>query len=302
MNLMFRLYTVAGHTFRLVMPESENLWQGMSTAYAPFEECAARQPLFTLTVDGAIDMADAVPVVIDTNPGTDKLKLDIYHTQGGYLFEIGLPFTDHLNCRLLISDDFRMAQATLWGSDFERLFAQDRALMLCYLLSTARMDTVLMHASAVVNNGKAYLFLGRSGTGKSTHSRLWLQHLPHTTLLNDDHPVVRIDESGQVVAYGSPWSGKTPCYRKESAPVGGFVRIRQASTNRIKHLLPIEAYASLLTSCSGMSWVQKLADGRNRTLQQLIATIPSWMLECLPDEEAAQLCAETIEKEKQCNE
>lgn len=295
------LYTVAGHTFRLSMAGSDPLWQGMHAAYAPFEEPAARQPLFTLTIDAEVNVADALPVVIDRQPVTEKLKLNIYRTDDGYLFEIRLPFTNQLNGRLRISNDFRTAQAALWGSDVERLFGQDRVLMICYLLSTACLDTVLMHASAMVKDGKAYLFLGRSGTGKSTHSRLWLQHLPLAKPLNDDHPIVRIDPSGQAVAYGSPWSGKTPCYSNESAPVGGIVRIKQAPANRISRLLPAQAYASLLTSCSGMSWEQVLADGRNHTLQQLIATVPCWTLACLPDEAAARLCAATVGKEESCH-
>lgn len=294
-------YTVAGHTFRLIMSESESLWQGMRTAYALFEEPATRQPLFTLMVNADVDMADAVPILLDIHPNTEKFKLDIYRTTDGYLFEMRLPFTNKLNGRLRISDRFRTAQAALWGNDAERLFGHDRVLMLCYLLSTARMDTVLTHASAVVKGGKAYLFLGCSGTGKSTHSRLWLQHIPQVKPLNDDHPVVRINAAGQAIAYGSPWSGKTPCYCNESAPVGGIVRIKQAPANQISRLLPAQAYASLLTSCSGMSWEQTLADGRNRTLQQLIATVPCWTLACLPDEAAARLCVATVGKEELCH-
>lgn len=87
-----------------------------------------------------------------------------------------------------------------------------------------------IHASAVVSDGKAYLFLGKSGTGKSTHARLWLKNIPGSHLLNDDNPAVRLID-GSPVAFGTPWSGKTPCYRDESAPVGGFVRLRQGDTD-----------------------------------------------------------------------
>ena len=62
--------------------------------------------------------------------------------------------------------------------------------------------------------------MGKSGTGKSTHSRLWLENVPGATLLNDDNPIVRLTLVGAIV-YGSPWSGKTPCYKNESAPLAG---------------------------------------------------------------------------------
>src|SRR5690606_6265 len=75
---------------------------------------------------------------------------------------------------------------------------------------------ILIHASVIAHRGKQGLaFLGKSGTGKSTHSRLWLQHVPETELLNDDNPAIRIEDNGKVFIYGTPWSGKTPCYKNK---------------------------------------------------------------------------------------
>ena len=76
------------------------------------------------------------------------------------------------------------------------------------------LETVAIHSSCIVYRGKAVLFLGASGTGKSTHTRLWLENIEGSTLLNDDSPFVRV-EDGKVWAYGSPWSGKTSCYKQE---------------------------------------------------------------------------------------
>lgn len=303
-NTHFRvqLFTVANHSFGIAMPANGSLWQDLFPAYHSFENSSARQLLFTLTVADEIDpMGDIRLIVKDTNPKPEEVKLDMYHTVNGRLFEMRFPFTDRVNCRLHISNDFHTAQVSLSGSEYEQLHGLNSALMLCYLLATARLDTVLMHASTVVNDGKAYLFLGRSGTGKSTHSRLWLQAIPGTKLLNDDHPIIRIDEAGEVIAYGSPWSGKTPCYHNESAPIGGIVRIKQAPANSIRLLSPIEAYASLFTSSSGMIWEKELADAKDRTLQKIVSRIAIRTLNCLPDEAAARLCAEAVRKGEQCN-
>ena len=68
----------------------------------------------------------------------------------------------------------------------------DYGMMLMYILNTICLDTVVMHASVVVNDGKGYLLLGKSGTGKSTHCNLWKRYVPGSDCLNDDHPVVRI--------------------------------------------------------------------------------------------------------------
>ena len=294
-------YIVAGHGFRVIMPEDEHLWQDIAPVYSPFAAPLTGHPLFEVTVVDFIAPEDATLILRDPNLKENEAKLDVWHTAQGYLFAMRIPFTDRQNCRLRISDDFSTAQVVLSGNNLERLYGLNSALMLAFLLATARLDTVVMHASAVVKDEKAYLFLGRSGTGKSTHSRLWLQAIAGTSLLNDDHPILRIDTQGSVIAYGSPWSGKTPCYHNASAPVGGIVRIKRASKNRIRRLSPVESYASLLTSSSGMTWQKELADSKDSTLQKIITAVACWTLECLPDEAAALLCAATAGKEERCD-
>ncbi len=96
----------------------------------------------------------------------------------------------------------------------------DTSLMLLYAMRSAAGDTLLFHSSTIVKEGKAYLFLGKSGTGKSTHSGLWLKHTRGTRLLNDDNPVVYVTPEGTPMVSGSPWSGKTPCYKNEEYPIG----------------------------------------------------------------------------------
>lgn len=102
-----------------------------------------------------------------------------------------------------------------------------------FALSTADKGTVLFHAAVVSHEGRGYMFLGPSGTGKSTHASLWLKYIDGTELVNDDNPVVRITDDGQATVFGSPWSGKTPCYRHVSYPLGGIVMLSQAPYNKI---------------------------------------------------------------------
>ena len=71
-----------------------------------------------------------------------------------------------------------------------------------------RHDTLVFHGSVVAVDGQAYLFTAKSGTGKSTHTRLWRELLgSRAVMVNDDKPFLRITENG-VIAYGSPWNGK----------------------------------------------------------------------------------------------
>ncbi|MBO6031261.1 MAG: hypothetical protein J6V97_07055 [Prevotella sp.] len=192
---------------------------------------------------------------------------------------------------LVSSSDFRLGE--LYTEDFN-LFGINNALMVMYALSTAHQQTALFHSSVVSHQGKAYMFLGVSGTGKSTHSSLWLKHIEGTELMNDDNPVVRILDDGSIRVYGSPWSGKTPCYRNVSYPLGAIVNLSQAPENRIRRLKPIEAYAALMMSISGMRWNKQLAEGLHETENLIVSHANIWHLECLPNEEAARVCQEAV--------
>ena len=192
---------------------------------------------------------------------------------------------------LVCSADYRLGE--LYYEDFN-LFGVNNALMLMYALTTANQQTALFHASVVSYQNKAYMFLGVSGTGKSTHSSLWLKYIKGTELVNDDNPVVRILGDGSIRVYGSPWSGKTSCYRNVSYPLGAIVDLSQAPENRIRRLKPIEAYAALMISISGKRWDKQMANGLHETENLLVTNAAIWHLDCLPDEAAARLCNDEV--------
>jgi len=153
---------------------------------------------------------------------------------------------------------------------------------------------VAFHSSVIRYRGKGVLFLGESGTGKSTHTRLWREHIPGAELLNDDSPIIRATER-EAIVFGSPWSGKTPCYRNESCPITAVVRLSQAPHNHIRRLRPIEAIGALLPSAPpAFARDERLSDDTCGLLSQLIAQVPVYHLECLPDAAAAQLSCDTV--------
>lgn len=148
-----------------------------------------------------------------------------------------------------------------------------------------------IHSSTIVWRDRAVLFLGESGTGKSTHTRLWRETIDGAFLLNDDSPVIRADGT----AFGSPWSGKTPCYRNEHYPIAAVVRLSQARRNRMRRLGIIEALGALLPSCPpAFAYDEVLQDAVCAALSQLISTVPVYSLECLPDTDAALLSCKTV--------
>lgn len=177
-------------------------------------------------------------------------------------------------------------------------YAVNNALMVFYAVATSSYNTALFHAAVVKYQDRGYMFLGKSGTGKSTHARLWLKYNEGSELLNDDNPVVRFyttaDGKGYAKVFGSPWSGKTPCYKNDECVLGGLVLLFQAPYNKITRLRAIQAYAAIRPCISGKRWEKSIADGLHETENSLVANVPVWYLECLPDEAAATLCRKTI--------
>ena len=262
--------------------------------YAPFQrENAAAPLLFEL----AVQTTSKPPSVAEwqmIDEYADDSNRFVAYKQGDKLRLVDyLP--GHEQPISVVECNEQFNQNTLWllNTNYTRM-ALDNAMMLCYTCAGAlRHDTLLIHSSVVVHGGIAYLFLGKSGTGKSTHTGLWLQHIPHTHRLNDDNPVIKI-ENNEVVVYGSPWSGKTACYLDERYPVGAFVRLWQAPHNKINHLKAAMSFASLLPTVSILPCSAAVGVGVRKALTQVVEQSSVYRLECLPDEAAAQLSFKTI--------
>lgn len=219
----------------------------------------------------------------------------VYKTADGYVFAISLPGEGApLACQMRANSDFTRCTAVLMeGSLVQQNFGLNNALMMAYAFAAATQDTLLIHASVIRHAGYGYLFTAPSGTGKSTHTHLWYKHISGCDLMNDDNPVVRIVD-GEARIFGSPWSGKTPCYRNISAPIGAITRIEQRPENTIRSMAPVEAFATLLPAVSSMKWDKRVYLGICDAISHLLTTVPVFWLGCRPDEEAARVCFEAV--------
>ena len=161
--------------------------------------------------------------------------------------------------------------------------------MIAFVYRSAFYHTVTIHASAVAVQDQGCAFIGPSGIGKSTHSRLWLQHIPGTRLLNDDQPVLRLHPDGTVMLYGSPWSGKTTCYHNEGVRLKALFFMQQASENAITRLSGIETFQQLLKATSLMGRDAITFQGISQTQAAICGAVPAYRFQNRPTEDAATL-------------
>lgn len=224
--------------------------------------------------------------------GNGHTKVEKNDVTGEYQFTIrNIDETDV--CLLQTNADYSECQCKMVGADFLLSYGVNSVLMITYAFATARFQTLLIHASCVKQGDYAYCFIAKSGTGKSTQVSNWLKYVPNCELLNDDNPIVRIID-GKAYVYGSPWSGKTPCYRNRKANLGAITRIERATENKVVRQSPIEAFASFLPSCSTMKWESKLYNDVMDTISKIIEIKGVYTLHCLPDRESAEVCNAAI--------
>lgn len=269
---------------------------GLLHSFEPFKVAPIEDDLFfQITVDDSIRPARSEQRErirsFDTGNGdtvVDKLG------NGGYQFII--KDIKGNGCALLLSNkDFSDCKCALNGNYDMRRFGLNNALMLIFAFAGSRKQTLLIHASLVKHNGYGYAFIAKSGTGKSTQVSMWLRYIPESELMNDDNPIIRIID-GKPYIFGSPWSGKTPCYRNVKARLGAVTRIDRAGKNSIEKLPPVESFASLIPSCSSMKWDKEIFDAILNTITKIIETTAIYTLHCLPDEESAIICHKAIAK------
>ena len=287
-------YRVGGHLF-LVCEDTRIHHERLMPSIQPFAAAHTEEdPVFTLH----IQLSATLPIPSEGLIGTfdcGGCLHDVYDLRGeGYCIVF-----HHINgdtCGLLCTDkNGQEGIVHLMNTPLShQQFVLGNATMIAYAYATADKKTVLMHASVVSLEGRGYLMTAPSGTGKSTHTRLWRQCFDQCELVNDDNPVVRI-EQGKAIVYGSPWSGKTPCYRNVCHPVGAYVRLFQEPENNIHPYQPLEAYAMLLPAMSSMVWDKRMQTGVSNTVAEMVRLNPMYRLGCRPDEAAARLCRDTIQ-------
>lgn len=156
-----------------------------------------------------------------------------------------------------------------------------------YYISLIHFGGMMLHSSCVVYDGKAYLFSAPSGTGKSTHTQLWLKQFPGAYILNDDKPAIRIRPDG-IYAYGTPFSGKTDLNVNIGVPIGGICVLERGETNHIDKVSTDEALFAVLNQ-TVRPYKEEEMDKLLTIVEKVIQNVPVYRLSCNMELEAAEV-------------
>ena len=166
-------------------------------------------------------------------------------------------------------------------------FLERAAIQRAFADRLLTFHTLLLHGSCVAVDGYAYLFTARSGTGKSTHTRLWREVFgQRATMINDDRPFLRLTEDGVLVC-GNPWSGKHGLDSNVTVPLSGICILERGPEDRIWRISAKDALPMLQKQA-----YCPLDEGKHRNflrlVDQLAQNVPLWRMECTKSPNAAQ--------------
>lgn len=295
MNRLY--YTIAGHLLAIETPSPEetvellpNFKPFLAEAHSGCASSPDQLPILIFKGNEKLEKPRCKPI---EEVCLDGIMFNIYHSEGKILVEMGVDGVEYI---MLVSADKRSCESNLSLTETRERFFAISFLRIAFLLASAPYRTLKFHASVIEKDGEALIFLGESGTGKSTHSRLWVKHVPGCSLLNDDEPIVRIMDNGEVLVFGAPWSGSTPCYRNISAKPIALVLLEQHSENILTGPLGAEVYAQLFQSAALLQ-----SDERHRlqvisTVLDIAERVPVYRLRNKPDREAVALSESLLTK------
>ena len=192
-----------------------------------------------------------------------------------------------------VSDTEIMDQ--IMTSECSRGYAESLCVFRKLCLRLVRYDAFLMHCAVIAVDGTAYAFAAPSGTGKTTHIRLWRELLgDRVTVVNGDKPVMRFVD-GRLIAYGTPWRGKEELGSNVSYPLGGICFLEQGAENVIRkagmsEILP-RALRQLLLPKDGETMERFLT-----LAERMLRTVPCYEMRCTVSTDAAELAYRTMKE------
>ncbi len=182
------------------------------------------------------------------------------------------------------------------SSGFSDGYIENICLYRSICLQIPLQNRMLLHCAVIEYEGKGYAFLGRSGTGKSTHAKLWKKYLSSPRMINGDKPLLEYAD-GEFIAHGTPWKGKERWGEKAFTKLHGLCFLEQAKDNSIERLSPLEASKQVFSQIV-LPKEEKNAIATLELVDKLVNVVPSYLLKCDISEKAVKTAFEALTGKK----
>lgn len=241
---------------------------------------------FTMTIAGYAarvqSLFESTPQYFRPYLTEDTPRFFFTVTQGDIAFERRFLYEEAL------TEGFRVR-------NFPEPFLERAAIQRKFAEALFSLDVILLHGSTVAVDGSAYLFTARSGTGKSTHTRLWREAFgSRVVMINDDKPFLKFTPDG-ILACGSPWSGKHGLDSNISAVLKGICLLERGTENQITPLAAEEILPFLQKQCHIPADPDKLPR-LLELLAELTQRVPLWRMTCTKESQAAQVAYDAMHR------
>jgi len=208
-------------------------------------------------------------------------------------------FTDRYPLFSVFADENRLNDLRERCPDMREELLERDAIYSVIASRLPSFNRAVLHGACISYHDKGYLFAAASGTGKTTHIRLWRQFVgAGVDIVNGDKPICHIEgekkNQAEITAYGTPWCGKEGWGRRRSTPVAAVCFLRRAEEgNRIRRVSPADAVPLMLRQMFH-PYEPEATGLMLDLLDQMIATLPMYLLECDISEEAVKCSFEAL--------
>ncbi len=291
----YGFYELAGLCIK-VQGAGEQLYNRMSEYLLPLPKEGEQTFRLGLFIQKT---ADEIPAIQEGHYVGTHGNWQLYDTEKG---QSACKYLESLPDVLGMRTDFFEDQANLSLLSLEESDAAKREYVYSGIALSQMMlshDRLVLHSSCIAVDGQAVLFSAPSGTGKSTHTGLWEKYVENVRYINDDTPILRLDQKDAVYACGSPWSGSTELQNNLSVPLKAIVLLERGEKNEISSVEHTEAFARIFGETRKLPF-KKTINKAAELCDELICRVPVYRLTCNISKEAVEIVKHTIFCEKGC--
>ncbi len=195
----------------------------------------------------------------------------------------------------LVANPKRIDYLVTNGVDITPAVAENMVLCTDFNRNLLKYYGSYLHSSALLFDGKVYLFSADSGVGKSTHTKKWLARFPEKAeIINDDKPSFRFID-GKCIVYGTPFAGGTDTQQNKSAELGALVFIERGEENSLKKIPPSESIRYLINQSPGRA-NEQIGDRQLEIFSMLLTKYPAYLLRCNLDDSVVDVAMGILNK------